>query len=371
MAGAVGNVTVLVTGIGGFLAGHIGLQLLEQGYQVRGTIRRIEDEQIIRKNLSALDASKSQNLHFVQADLNDDAGWDQAIEGCRYAIHTASPFPPGFPENEEALIQTARDGALRVLRAAKRGRVKRVVLTSSIAATNHGDGLAPFTEENWTDPESLRATPYYKSKTLTERAAWAFAREAGLDLVTINPSVILGPLLGKSFGTSVGLIHQLMAGQFTGIPRFGFSVVDVRDAADAHILAMTNPEAGGQRFIVGGKFFWLREVVAVLASAFPDYAARLPTGEVPDEVVREMAKSDPNARTIVHELNRDLSVSSAKAHRVLGWRTRSEEESIRASAQSLMELGLVPGYPTHCSVTGHLPQERRHDRPHHNRNIIV
>ncbi|MBB4112291.1 nucleoside-diphosphate-sugar epimerase [Rhizobium sp. BK226] len=336
------TVTVLVTGIGGFLAGHIGLQLLDQGYRVRGSLRRLDKSDAVQSQFRAqIHKDALERLSFVQADLDSDDGWTAAVEGCSYVIHRASPFPPGFPENEDALIQTARDGALRVLHAAHRARVKRVVLTSSIAATNHGDGKAPFTEKNWTDPEGQRATPYYKSKTLTERAAWIFAHEVGLDLAVINPSMILGPLLSANFGTSVGLIHHLMTGQFEGIPRFGFSVVDVRDVADAHIRAMTHPVAKSQRFIVGGRFFWLRDLVAVLAASFPEYAARLPSGEVPDEVVKAMAQSDPNARIIVHELNRDLSVSAEKAQRVLNWRSRPEEDAIRASAQSLIDLGLV------------------------------
>ncbi|WP_246647242.1 SDR family oxidoreductase [Rhizobium laguerreae] len=260
---------VLVTGIGGFLAGHIALQLLKQGYRVRGSLRSIGTSAATVGLLGAHTDGQLQNLSLVQADLDSDGGWAAAVEGCDYVIHTASPFPPGYPENENALIQTARDGALRVLREAHRARVKRVVLTSSVAATNHGDGRAPFTEENWTDPESPRATPYYKSKTLTERAAWAFAHEVGLDLAVINPSTILGPLLGPNFGTSVGLIHHLMTGRFNGIPRFGFSVVDVRDTADAHIRAMTNPAASRQRFIIGGRFFWLKDLVAILAHSFP------------------------------------------------------------------------------------------------------
>lgn len=335
------DLTVLVTGIGGFLARHVALQLLEQGHRVRGSLRSIGKSHAIGRDLASHCHNTIEHLSFVQADLDSDDGWDEAVKGCSYVIHTASPFPPGFPENEHALIQTARDGALRVLRAARQAQVKRVVMTSSVAATNHGDGQAPFTEENWTDVDSPRATPYYKSKTLTEQAAWAFAQDTGLDLAVINPSVILGPLLGPSFGTSVGLIHHLMTGRFEGIPRFGFSVVDARDVADAHIRAMTIPAAGGQRFIVGGRFFWLRDLVATLRDSFPNHASRLPISEVPEEVVRTMATSDPNARMIVHELNRDLSVSSAKARRILNWNSRLEEECIRASAQSLMDLGLV------------------------------
>lgn len=336
------TVTVLVTGIEGFLAGHVALQLLEQGYRVRGSLRHPGKSDAVKSQLGArTNKDALERLGFVQADLDSDDGWTDAVEGCSYVIHTASPFPAGFPENEDALIRTARDGALRVLHAAHRVQVRRVVLTSSIAATNHGDGQAPFTEENWTDPGGPRATPYYKSKTLTERAAWNFAHEVGLDLAVINPGMILGPLLGASFGTSVGLIHHLMTGKFEGIPRFGFPVLDVRDAADAHIRAMTNPSAGGQRLIVGGRFFWLRDLVVVLAASFPEYAAQLPASELPDEVVRAMAQSNPDARSIVHELNRDLSVSAEKARRVLNWRSRLEEEAIRASARSLINLGLI------------------------------
>lgn len=334
--------TVLVTGIGGFLAGHVALQLLQQGYRVRGSLRNLGKSEAVRSQLGARLPASLQRLNFVETNLDADDGWHEATKGCRYVIHTASPFPAGFPDNEQALIETARDGALRVLGAAHRANVERVVLTSSVAATNHGHGQAPFTEDDWTDPESPRATPYYKSKTLTERAAWEFAQETDLDLAVINPSVILGPLLGRDFGTSVGLIHHLMTGRFQGIPRFGFSVVDVRDVADAHIRAMTDPAAGGHRFIVGGRFFWLKELVGLLARSFPEHSAQLPVGEVPDEIIRAMAATDPNARTIVHELNRDLSVDASKATRVLDWRPRPEDEAICASARSLIALGLVP-----------------------------
>jgi nucleoside-diphosphate-sugar epimerase len=266
---------------------------------------------------------------------------DVALRGCRYVIHTASPFPATLPKDANALIRTARDGMLRVLRAAHEAGVVRTVLTSSIAATNHGNGQAPFTENDWTDPASARATPYYRSKTLAEQAAWTFAKETGLDLAVINPATIFGPLLGPEHGTSVGLIRQMMSGKLRRVPRFGFSVVDVRDAADAHVRAMTHPDASGQRFIVGGRFFWLRELAAVLAKSFPTHAAHLPTGEVPDWMVRAMAPFSARSRMIVHELNRDLSVSAAKARRVLNWKARPDEDCIRATAQSLIEHGLI------------------------------
>ncbi|WP_213288361.1 aldehyde reductase [Bradyrhizobium sp. sGM-13] len=333
--------TVLVTGIGGFLGGHIARQLLASGYRVRGTVRSLTACDRIGSQLCAAAPAGAEALSFVQADLCFDAGWDDALKGCRYVIHTASPFPAGLPKNADELIETAREGALRVLRAAHNAGVARVVLTSSIAATNHGSGQAPYTESDWTDPTSARATPYYRSKTLAEQAAWTFAKKTGLDLAVINPGMIFGPLLGPQYGTSVGLIQQMMSGKLKRVPRFGFAVVDVRDAADAHIRAMTCPDASGQRFIIGGGFFWLRELAAVLAKSFPAYAADLPLGEVPSWMVRAMAPFSPRSRMIIHELDRDLSVSTAKAHRVLNWRARPDEDCIRASAQSLIDYGLI------------------------------
>jgi nucleoside-diphosphate-sugar epimerase len=340
-AGENGHITVLVTGIGGFLGGHIARQLLAKGYCVRGSVRRIGRRGRIVGQVGTDDPSAAARINFIEADLRADAGWDAAVAGCRYVIHAASPFPADLPKHENDLIEPARDGALRVLRAARRADVRRVVLTSSIAATNHGTGQAPYTEDDWTDPMGRRATPYYRSKTLAERAAWAFAGETGLDLAVINPGIIFGPLLGPNHGSSVGLIRQMMNGQLKRMPRFGVAVVDVRDAADAHIRAMTHPEASGQRFIAAGKFFWMRDMAATLARSFPGYASRLPSGEVPNWMVRMMAPFSARSRMIVHELDRDLSVSAAKAKRVLGWQPRSEEEAIRASAQSLIDHGLI------------------------------
>lgn len=331
------DTTVLVTGVSGFLGGHVALQLLQQGYRVRGSLRRIA---LAPEILSRFEPH-AEKLSFVEADLNRDFGWSEAVAGCDYVIHTASPFPAGAVRDEAELIRTAKEGALRVLRAAKACKVLRVVLTSSIAATNHGNGRPPFSEKDWTDTESRRATPYYKSKTFAERAAWAYAEECGLPLTVINPGLILGPLMSNDCGTSVGLIKQLMNGKFTRLPRYGCAIVDVRDVAQAHIRAMTEHEAAGHRFIVGGRVFWMKDLARVFARSFPDYASQLPSAELPNWFVRILALVDANARSIVHELGRDLRVDTTKAEAVLQWKARPEEETIRACGKSLIAKGLV------------------------------
>lgn len=335
------DTTILITGIGGFLAGYIAQQLLDQGYKIRGTVRHISSAAQITDRLCRQSIGARPSIEFRQLDLCNDEGWSDAIDGCNYVLHTASPFPAGLPKHENDLILPARDGTLRVLQAAHKAKVKRVVLTSSIAATNHGNGTPPFTETDWTDPYGARATPYYKAKTLAEQAAWSYANASGLDLAVINPGMIFGPLASPNFGTSVGLLLQLMNGKFSRLPRFGFPVVDVRSVADAHIRAMTNPAASGQRFIVAGQFLWLKDISNILTKAFPDYAYRLPTQEIPSWLVRVMATVSPMSRLIVHELGRDLSVDTSKAKRVLNWKASSESECICSCVQSLIDLNLI------------------------------
>jgi nucleoside-diphosphate-sugar epimerase len=341
------NATILVTGISGFLGGHVALQLLQQGYRVRGTLRRMSTVPAMMLRFQPF----AKNLSFREADLDHDRGWTEAASGCDYVIHAASPFPSGAVRDEAGLIRTAREGALRVLQASHEGKVQRVVLTSSIAATNHGGGRAPFSEKDWTDVGCKRATPYYKSKTLAERAAWAFAKEHDLPLAVINPGLILGPLMADDVGSSVGLIWKLLNGKFTRLPRYGCSVADVRDVAQAHVQAMIEPAAAGHRFVVGGRVFSMKDLALALAKSFPQYQSQLPTAELPDWFVRILALVDADARTIVHELGRDLSVDTSKARSMLQWRPRSEEETIRDCAQSLIDRGLVAPAKGHLTLT--------------------
>jgi nucleoside-diphosphate-sugar epimerase len=338
---------VLVTGGSGFIGAHVIAQLLKAGREVRATLRTPSREGEVRA-MAAAGGVSTEKLSFATADLMNDAGWNEAVAGCGYVLHVASPFPPAVPKHEDELIVPAREGTLRVLRASKAAGVRRVVVTSSMAAIAYGKPWGrparPFTEEDWTDPNAPDVRAYVKSKTLAERAAWEFARSENLDMATVNPSAVLGPLLGRDYSTSIELVKKLLEGAMPGSPRVGFALVDVRDVADLHIRAMTDAAARGERFIASNDgMVWMREVARILRERMGAAARRVPAGELPDWMVKLAANFDPVVRQIVPELNRERPVSSEKAQRALGWKPRSNEEAVVATAESLIAMGLVKG----------------------------
>lgn len=342
--------TVLVTGGSGFIGSHCILQLLDAGHQVRSTVRNLKREPEVRATLRSAGASADDRLSFFAADLENDAGWKEATAGCDYVLHVASPFPATVPKHEDELIVPAREGALRVLRASRDAKVKRVVLTSSFAAIGYGHPLqsAPFDETSWTDPNGSDVMPYIKSKTLAERAAWDFiAREGGsLELSVINPVGVLGPVLGSDYATSIALVQRLMDGAVPGCPKLYFGLVDVRDVADLHLRAMTNPAAKSERFIASaGDFVSMLDIAKTLKARMGAAARKVPAREVPNWVVRLVALRDSAAKQILPELGKRKSATNAKAKRMLGWTPRSNEESIVATAESLVRLGLLKYSP--------------------------
>jgi len=338
--------TVLVTGGSGFVGSHCILQLLAGGHQVRTTVRNLKRESDVRAMLKIGGAEPGDALRFFAADLESDAGWAEAVAGCDFVLHVASPFPPTLPKDENELIVPAREGALRVLRAARDAGVKRVVMTSSFAAIGYGQHHrdAPFTENDWTNVEGADVRPYVKSKTLAERAAWDFiAKEGGaLELSVVNPVGVFGPVLGPDYSTSILIVQRMMDGALPGCPKLVFGAVDVRDVADLHIRAMTNPAAKGERFLaVAGDFLSMLEIATILKSRMGQAAARVPSKELPNWLVKIAAMGDPAVRQIVPELGLRKNATNEKARRLLGWNPRSNEESIAATAESLVRLGLL------------------------------
>jgi nucleoside-diphosphate-sugar epimerase len=346
--------TVLVTGGSGFIASHTILQLLAAGHQVRTTVRDLNRESHVRAMLKQGGADPGTRLSFVAADLENDLGWTQAVAGCDYVLHVASPFPANVPAHEDELIVPAREGTLRVLRAARDAGVKRVVLTSSFAAIGYGHKpqAAPFTENDWTDLNGDGLSPYVKSKTIAERAAWDFiaaqpANQPGnLELAVVNPVGVFGPVLGPDYSTSILFIQRLMDGAVPGVPRLYFGAVDVRDVADLHIRAMTNPATRGERFLaVAGDFLSVLDMANCLKTRLGSSAKKVPTRQLPDWLIRLASLRDPAIKQILPELGVKKNATSEKAARLLGWTPHSREDSIVATAESLIQLGLLKDSP--------------------------
>jgi nucleoside-diphosphate-sugar epimerase len=342
--------TVLVTGGSGFIGSHCILQLLAAGHRVRATLRNPKREDEVGLMLQGAGAETGDRLEFAIADLESDAGWATAAAECDYVLHVASPFPSGVPQHEDELIIPARDGTLRVLRAAREAGARRVVLTSSFAAIGYGHApqREPFDETYWTDPRQAGLAAYVKSKTVAERAAWDFiAKEGGaLELSVVNPVAVFGPALGPDFSTSILLLKRLLDGSIPGCPRLYFGVVDVRDVADLHIRAMSQPAAKGERFLaVAGDCMSILEIAKLLRARMGAAAGKVPRYQLPDWLVRVIALADRGARQILPELGKVKNSSNAKTKRLLGWMPRSNEEAIIATAESLVKLGLLKNSP--------------------------
>jgi nucleoside-diphosphate-sugar epimerase len=339
---------VLVTGGTGFIGAHCLVQLLAAGHETRATVRDLKRESDVRATLRQGGAGEvGERLTLFRADLNADAGWAEAAAGCDFVLHVASPFPSRAPKDENDLIAPARDGALRVLKAARDAGVKRVVLTSSFAAIGYGapkDRTAAFTEKDWTNLNDPTVQPYAKSKTIAERAAWDFiAREGGgLELAVINPVFVFGPVLGPDTSPSILLVRRLMDGSLPGCPDLTLGAVDVRDVADLHLRCMTDPAARGERFLaVSGDFVSMREIARMLKEGLGDLARKVPTRNLPTWLMRVVGLFDSQVKSILPELGKRKNASSEKARRLLGWAPRSPRDSVLAAARSLSELGLV------------------------------
>ena len=337
---------ILVTGASGFVALHTIIQLLQQGYKVRATLRTLSREAEVRETIAKY-TQTNDRLEIISADLEQDAGWNEAMKDVEYVLHVASPFPLFEPKDEDELIIPAMQGTLRVLRAAHNAKVKRVVQVSSttaISAGHNGDNRT-FDENDWSIIEN-NIGAYSKSKTLAERAAWNFINGAEntnkMELVTINPPLILGPVPNKNVRTSVELIRTLMLGQVPGVGRIKMGMVDVRDVAAALILAMTTPEASGNRFLCSAdKAMWVKDIADLLHKQYAGRGYKINRIQFPSFFVRVIALFDKKVSRVTESLDWDYEFSNEKAKRILKWTPRSAEEAILSMAESLIEQGLI------------------------------
>lgn len=337
------STTVLVTGASGFIGSHCVDQLLQSGYAVRGTLRDPAREGPLRQAL-VKDRGNDRRLEFVLADLVRDEGWDEAAKGCEFVIHVASPYPPGAPKHEDELIVPARDGTLRVLKAAAKSGTRRVVITSSLAAIigGHAKDYMTFDENDWTNLDRENRA-YYKSKTLAEKAAWEFAADnLEIEVTVINPGGVLGPSVdGRTFSTSGELVRLLMAREVPGTPQFKVQLVDVRDVAAAHLKAMVSEAAAGRRYIAVADGRWSRDIAWVLKNEFTDRGYRIPTFQVPNLMVRVLAMFNSTISLVVNDLGWDYAVSTERIESELNWKGRDPDETIIQTAESMIDHGIV------------------------------
>lgn len=335
---------VLVTGGSGYIAGETIRQLLARGWTVHTTVRNLSREAELRPQLGGT----PETLKFFAADLTSDAGWAEAMTGCTHLCHMASPFPANVPKDENELIVPAREGALRALRFAKAAGVERVVLTSSAAAIafGHPPGKTQYDERDWTNPDAPGVQPYIKSKTIAERAArdWVAAEGGDMVFCTVNPVAVLGPVTSNDFAASVEVFEQLLSGKVPACPDVGFCLVDVRDTAALHVLALEAPadKVRGKRFIASsGPFYRIIDVARMLRERLGDQGRKVPTRAMPNWLVRIMALVMPSLRQLLGELGRTRAMSSAHAQAVLGWQPRPPEDTAVDCARSLIERGIV------------------------------
>lgn len=335
------NELVLVTGISGYIARHVARELLVRGYQVRGTVRSMGKADAVKRDLANAGADTSQ-LTFIEADLESDNNWDEAVKGCSFIQHIASPFPLEQPADREALVPAARAGAQRVLAAGFAQNVKRIVMTSSMVSMMGKPGKGAemtVTEDDWTQPTWRLLTAYAVSKTKAELSAWEYAKVQGFEskLTVINPGFVLGPAIGPSFGASLNLIQQMMAGEFSRAPKVAYPIVDVRDVAELHLEAMIKQKAKGRRLIAASNTLWMKDISAVVRENFPVEGKKTPKGEIPNFIVRIVSLFDDRIKAVIPDLGTFHTADGGYVSEITGVKFRPAEESIVDSVQFLID----------------------------------
>ena len=339
------NKKVLLTGVTGFLGSHTTIQLLEKGYEVIGTLRDMKRAGAILKIIEK-HTSITENLHFAEADLRDKDIWKSLTKDIDYVQHIASPFPRKLPKNDDELVKPAKEGVLNILNAASKNKVKRVVITSSIASVVYGKAKGnrnkTFNESDWTDETNKNdTTPYFRSKVIAEKAAWDFIKNdnSGLELATVMPGAILGPVLENDFGTSANIVIKLLDGSSPAIPDLYFDIVDVRSVADLLIKAMETPKAKDNRFLATTEMLSMKQIAAILKEEFPD--KKIPKREIPDFMVRLFSNFDTTLKPVIVDLGYQRRTDNTKSKTELGWQPISAKEAILACAKSIYENKII------------------------------
>jgi dihydroflavonol-4-reductase len=336
---------VLLTGITGFLGSHTAIRLLEQGYNVVGTLRNADRTKLISEIIGKHTKNLT-NLTFAEADLNDSATWIHLTKSIDYILHIASPFPRELPKHENDLILPAKSGTLSILKAASENNVKRVVITSSIAAVVYGKTKNElrkiFDENDWTDESNNKdTTPYFRSKTIAEKEAWNFIEKnrSDLELTTVLPGAILGPVLESDFGTSANMVIKILDGSSPALPKIGFDVVDVRSVSDLLIRAMEMPQAANKRYIASSGYITFKEIALMLKQHYPD--RKIPTSELPNFVIRLFSNFDASLKPVLIDLGIKRKIDISKAKNELNWQPLSIHEAVISCAQSIFDTGIV------------------------------
>jgi nucleoside-diphosphate-sugar epimerase len=336
---------VLLTGISGWIAKHVAIELLNSGYEVLGTVRNKDLIEQTKQTLASQNAPL-EKLSFVELDLLNDTGWDEAAKDCKYIMHVASPFPLKTSRNREGLVPPAKDGTIRVLKAGVNASVERIILTSSIVAMfRKPNRTNPYTfgENDWSDASWSGCNDYFVSKIKAERAAWDFMESKGLKnkLISICPGGVFGDALDTKEKTSISYIKLFLQGKYPGAPNFGVLISDVKDIAKAHVLSLTRPNVGGRRLIVGSEVKRMIELCKIMAEALPDYAKKLPKKELPNFFVKIISHLDTSAKVMVPDLGIKMQTDASYAEELLGFKFKPAKGCVEDAARSVVRLGLA------------------------------
>ena len=330
--------TVLITGISGWIAQYCAIELIKAGYHVRGSLRSMDRQQEVIDALSKeVDPIKA--LEFCKLDLLKDDGWDEAMAGCTYAMHIASPFYIKEPKDESELIKPAKEGTLRAMKAAKKAKLKRIVVTSSVVAMSAHLKEGVATPDTWTDINQ-QVNTYQRSKTVAEKAAWEFIKnqkgDHQLELTVINPGGVMGPALSDNIDCeSLSICTKLMTGKMPGIPNFSIVMVDVRDVAMHHLQAMTLPEANNKRIMS-----CLRKPTPFieLATILKDAGFKVPTNKVPTLLLKFLALFDREAKGMLPLLERQVECDNSETIELFNWTPRPLKETFIDMAKSIQSV---------------------------------